>query len=169
MEKVIEARPVKQRQFETAGDLVAVRYCKDSGKLMSEACHCDPRGDRSEIGYFKKGTEPREYCTCHVCVDYCACGGVACESCPEQMRRPVALLRVSRSFPRQIKVLDAPYSYGGSAAKSGLDLSDNEPYYARMNGSKQNYGIGTDVTPFNHICPIHGRTDEFWRRRLSVS
>ena len=169
MDRVIEARPARRRQFETAGDLIAVRYCKDSGKLMSEACRYDPRGDRSEIGYFKKGTEPQEYCGCHVCVSYCSCGGVACESCPVQGCRTVALLRVARRFPRQIKVLDAPYTYGGPANKNKPGLTNNEPYYAINGDSKQNVGVGMDVSPFNRICPVHGGTDDFWRRRLQVS
>lgn len=169
MERIVEARPVRQRQFETAGELVAVRYCKDSGKLIGEACRYDPRGDRSEVGYFKRGTEPREYCGCHVCVDYCSCGGIACENCPAQQRSTVALLRIMRRFPRQIKVLDAPYTYGGPMDENRPDLLYNEPYYAISGGSKQNYGVGMDVVPFNRVCPVHGGADEFWRRRLQFS
>ena len=155
---------IEKRQFETADGVVAARYCKDSGQLLSECCLLDARGDRSEIGYFKKGTEPHASCCTHVAIDYCRCGGVATAHCPKEGCYKVALLRVARSFPRQIKVLDAPYSYGGSPLEKELDLSYNKPYYADNDKTKQNYGIGMDVTPFNHACPVHTK-DHFWQRR----
>jgi hypothetical protein len=77
----------------------------------------------------------------------------------------VALLRVFRSFPRQISVLDAPYTYGGPITKNKPKLSDNEPYYADCGKSSRNYGIGMGVIPFNRLCPVHGGSDDFWRRR----
>ena len=168
MQRAVEIRGIGRRQFETGGDLVAVRYCKDSGKLLGEACLFDPRGDRSEIGYFKKGTEPTAYCDCHVAVRYCDHGGVACENCPEEACHQTALLRVYRSFPRQVKVLDAPYTYGGRVATNERELSYNEPYYAANDETKQFYGIGMDVIPYNRICPAHTVREEFWRRRAAL-
>lgn len=165
MQKAIEIRGVKQRQFETSDNLIAVRYCRDSGKLMSDACRFDPRGDRSEVGYFKKGTEPTERCDCHVCISYCEHGGVACANCPAESCHTTALLRVSRQFPRQIKVLDAPYTYGGAVPNRERILSNNEPYYAVNYQTKQNFGIGMDVVPYNRICPVHTLPDPFWSRR----
>lgn len=165
MQKAIEIRGVKQRQFETSDNLIAVRYCRDSGKLMSDACRFDPRGDRSEVGYFKKGTEPTERCDCHVCISYCEHGGVACANCPAESCHTTALLRVSRQFPRQIKVLDAPYTYGGAVPNRERILNNNEPYYAVNYQTKQNFGIGMDVVPYNRICPVHTAEDPFWSRR----
>ena len=157
----------KEEKFNTPDNIVTVRYCKDSGQPMSEVCSLDPRGDRSEIGYFKKGTEPRGECRCHVLIDYCTCGGIATDACPVEQCHKTALLRVSRSFPRQIKVLDAPYSYGGAYVEKERKLSNNEPYYANKYEIKQNFGIGIDVVPYNHICPVH-KQDPFWRRRAGL-
>ena len=128
----------------------------------------DPRGDRSEIGYFKRGTEPTEFCDRHVTVRYCKHGGVACPDCPEEDCTLTALLRVQRVFPRQIKVLDAPYTYGGESVKRERKLTDNEPYYAANGESRQYYGIGMDVVPYNRTCPVHTQEDGFWRRRAAI-
>jgi len=168
MHEAVAVRGEREKHFRTPDGVVAVRFCKDSGKLLSEACHHDPRGDRSEIGYFKKGTEPTESCGCHVLIDYCAAGGVATEHCPTEGRHSIALLRVTRRFPRQIRVLDAPYSYGGICRINGRILSFNEPYYAEAGETKRYYGIGLDVTPYNRACPVHGE-DAFWEKRLNIA
>ncbi len=167
MQRAIDAVGISSPQFKTAEGIVTARYCKDSGCLMSDACYRDPRGDRAEIGYFKKGTEPHTACQCHTLIDYCDCGGVATENCPQEHCHKTALLRVSRNFPRQIKVLDAPYSYGGAYVEKERELSRNEPYYANKYETKQNFGIGLDVIPYNHVCPAHTE-DAFWRRRAGI-
>lgn len=165
MKKAVEVRGVRSGTFGTPRSVAAVRYCKDSGCLLSEACGYDPRGDRSEIGYFKKGTEPKAECTCHAVIDYCGENGVAAAGCPEETRRKVALLRVAREFPRQIYVADAAYTYGGIPPEKGRNITDNVPYYAQNDDSKHFYGIGIDETPYNRLCPGHTDTD-FWERRL---
>ena len=167
MQEATQIFGVSKRQFDTAENVVAARYCKDSGLLLGECCQLDPRGDRSEIGYFKKGTVPSEHCHTHVSIDYCAAGGIATPRCPLEGCKKVALLRVSRLFPRQIKVLDAPYSYGGAYLEKEQYLSYNEPYYSKNHETKQFYGIGLDVVPFNHTCPVH-TVDEFWHRRAGA-
>ena len=43
-------------KFPVADGIVTAKYCKDSGKLVSSACLCDPRGCRTEIGYFTEDT-----------------------------------------------------------------------------------------------------------------
>ncbi len=168
MGEAVAIRGIKQRQFETEGELVAVRYCKDSGKLPCEACYLDPRGDRLEVGYFKRGTEPTARCDCHVCVSYCAHNGVATADCPLDACHTVALIRVMRRFPRQIRVLDAPYTYGGVVTKRERELSNNEPYYAVNYQTKQNFGVGMDVIPYNHLCPGHDSETDFWQRRIGL-
>lgn len=168
MREAVTVRTVKKQHFDTSSNLVAVRYCKDSGKLPCAACYLDPRGDRMEIGYFKKGTEPTAQCDCHVCVSYCDHGGVATEECPSECCHQTALLRVMRRFPRQIKVLDAPYTYGGVCVKRERELSDNEPYYAVNYQTKQNFGVGIDVCPYNRPCPGHAEDQAFWDRRAEL-
>ncbi len=152
MFEVLEKRPPKKLLLETAPSVVAVRYCKDSGKLLSDACGHDPRGERSEIGYFKQGTVPTAHCTRHVLVSYCRGKGVACEDCPPENCYNTALLWIERHFPRQIRVLDAPYTYGGVCRRKGRELTNNEPYYANFYDSKQNFGIEMGLVPYNRMC-----------------
>ena len=167
MHEVIGVRMPQKKQFKTPSDVVVVRYCKDSGKLPSEACLLDPRGNRLEYGYFKKGTEPHERCSCHVCVEYCIHGGVAMEDCPTESRYQTALLRVKRSFPRRITVQDASYTYDGEAVETEQIFTYNEPYYAVKYDCKQNFGVEKDVSPYNRACPVH-TADEFWRKRATA-
>ncbi len=169
MSEIVARHPPAERHLRITGDLVAVRYCKDSGKLPCPACLLDPRGGRLEIGYFKKGTEPNETCDRHVEVRCCRHGGVASECCPEEECYTVGLLRVERSFPCRIHVLDAPYTYVGSPAIYEPNFNNNEPYYAENGKTGQFYGIGEGVLPFNRSCLYHRADPFFWRRYLCAS
>ncbi len=154
----------KGKSFENPDNLIAVRYCKDSGLLPCEACLHDPRGDRLEIGYFKRGTEPTRSCDRHVLIDYCAHGGIATDHCAPEMCYQTALLRITRRFPRSITVLDAPFTFEG-IWEEGRKLTKNEPYYAAKYDSEIHVGIGYDVIPYNRICQGHEEEDLFWKRR----
>ncbi len=167
MNEILDKQPPQKEFFSVPANVVAVRYCKDSGKLPGAACLLDPRGDRVEYGYFKKGTEPTEKCSCHVCVSYCAHGGVACENCPPEQCYTVGLIQVKRQFPREIYVEDAPYTYVGPVSGSGQNLTKNEPYYANLYDSNRFFGIRPDISPFNRVCPAHTQED-FWRRRADL-
>ena len=166
MEKAIELSPPQKLHFDLGGDLVAVRYCRDSGKLMSEACYHDPRGDRSQIGYFKKGTEPSEYCNCHVPVQYCRCGGIATEHCPGDCCSTVSLLRVTRRFPRPITVQDAAFVLDEDVIKKKLELTKNGADYIEKGKSNPDYGVSAQSNRYNRLCPYHTQSDAFWDRRL---
>lgn len=99
------------KTFETAAGVIEAEFCKDSGKLMTDACRLDLRGDRSEKGWFAYGTEPSEYCDVHVKVKYCNdYNRVASPNCTNT--REVGLVRIeTRSFPYEITVWDAQYAY----------------------------------------------------------
>jgi penicillin-binding protein 1A len=168
MQEILRVRPGKIQQFETPSEVVAVRYCRDSGMLPCEACMHDPRGERTVIGYFKKGTEPKERCNRHVCVRYCEHGGIASADCDAKGCRTVSLVRVQREFPRQIHVQDAPYTYVLDPLTIERNLNRNEPYYANIYNSNANYGIGIGETPFNHSCPVH-ESEDFWQRRTEIA
>lgn len=99
------------KTFETAAGVIEAEYCVDSGKLMTDACKLDLRGDRTETGWFTYGTEPSEYCDRHVKVEYCNdYNRVASPNCTNT--REVGLVRIEdRSFPYEINVWDAQYAY----------------------------------------------------------
>lgn len=105
--------PLKTFDDLCPADIVKVAYCKDSGKLIGDACRLDPRGDRSDVGYFTTATVPTEYCDCHVVVKYDkSTGGVAHEySNPEDLYDVALIAENKRSFPYQVNIEDAQYVY----------------------------------------------------------
>jgi len=101
------------KKFELAPGVIQVTYCKDSGLLCTDACALDPRGSRSEVGYFTRETAPKEYCETHVVVLRDTSKNlIASPNCNPENCVEVALIRVEdRSFPKQIYVEDAQYVY----------------------------------------------------------
>ncbi len=146
-----------RRRFLMDKDVVAVTYCKDSGCLLSPACYLDPRGARTETGYFVRGTEPHSYCHAHILVDYDAeNGGVACEFCdPGQIRR-VGLLNHRRSFPIEVTVTDAQYIYRAMPRDVSPSADPRKPYFAPLIRAGDYCGRSVSEQPFNHLCPLHG-------------
>lgn len=94
-------------------DIVEVTYCKDSGKLISEACRLDPRGSRAETGYFAAYNRPVEYCDRHVVFSYDTATGAYTNSdtASESIRR-IARVRVEgRDNVGKINVWDRAYVF----------------------------------------------------------
>lgn len=59
---------LEKKDFTMASGLVKKRICIYSGKIATDLCAHDPRGDATREEYFIKGTEPRDddVCTVHV-------------------------------------------------------------------------------------------------------
>ncbi|NSW89523.1 MAG: PBP1A family penicillin-binding protein [Firmicutes bacterium] len=57
--------------FPMPDNIVKKRICVYSGKLATDLCTQDPRGDASFEEYFIKGTEPSESCDVHVSAKVC--------------------------------------------------------------------------------------------------
>lgn len=51
---------------EEPNDIVRVSVCKDSGKLATDLCRQDPRGNRVYDELFTEETEPTSYCNAHI-------------------------------------------------------------------------------------------------------
>ena len=137
---------------------VARTVCKDSGKIMTEACRKDPRGYRGMVAYYAPGTEPTSFCTTHVLVDYDQKEkAIACEGCPKDDIVKIGLIDTSsRNFPIQIEVLDAMYSYRKMKDKTELSSNPNEPYYAKELGKLfSGYTNNGKEPQYNHACEKH--------------
>ena len=153
MHELVEERGSVKR-FSVPSTLVRATYCKDSGKLISEACTHDPRGDRSEVGWFVQGTEPTEFCDCHVLCEYDAeYGGVCHGNCPHDLRKQVALIRAERSFPIQIYVSDAQYVWGGDPTAIEPNTDPGQAYFAMQR--KGYFGISGATKQYNRSCAEH--------------
>jgi len=144
-------RSVTNKFPETEG-VITAKYCKDSGKLVSSACLCDPRGSRIETGYFTKETAPKEYCDTHRLVLYDTVNhGIACPDCPRESCRYVGLLNVSRSFPYDTVIADSQYTYQALSGGVPPCLDSCKPYFF-FNPGAASSGRSAVTFPFNRYC-----------------
>lgn len=142
--------------FDISSNIVQSEYCKDSGKLMTVACHSDARGDRAEVGYFVAGSEPTEFCDCHVMVSYDAVdGGIVVGDCPDENIKRVGLIVVERSFPRQIYVTDAQYVWRDIGTEIAPETSPSLPFFNNLLPEKTFCGISRGDVQYNRACKTH--------------
>ena len=145
-----------QKKFAESNNIKKVTYCQDSGKIATEACIMDPRGDRRETGYFVKGSEPKGRCQRHILVDYdkiTQC--VADPSCPSANITQVGLIRVERHFPIQVYVSDAQYVYRELPSDVLPGSSDNEPFFINTIKKGDYCGISYTDKQYNRSCAEH--------------
>ena len=95
-------------------NLAFLPYCMDSGKIYSEVCACDPRGDRMEYGYFYGDNIPKGECDRHV---------IAYKSDDGEIR--ISLIKLERGdIPAEIKIADEEFIY--------RNYSTEEETYSRV-------------------------------------
>ena len=152
MHSVVSQTGGKTR-FDVPSDVVQMSYCKDSGHLIDDACLFDPRGSRSEVGWFVKGNEPQGVCARHVLCYGDEEGGISHGFCPEDERERVGLVRAERHFPMQVLVQDAQYVYGGDPNSFAPNPNLEQAYFE---ADRTDFcGRSYTKTPFNHSCPRH--------------
>lgn len=136
--------------------LIEATFCKDSGLLITEACNKDPRGRRSETGYFTRETLPQKACDVHVLVPYCTVGhGVANERCPHSSITYVGLMNLDRVFPKDITITDAQYTWRQLPSNCApYTASSRYPFYYSMYESGT-YPGRTSSNPYNKACTSH--------------
>lgn len=157
----------KYLEFNVSGNLVQATFCKDSGLLMSEACSHDPRGNRAETGWFVKGTEPKEYCETHVMVDYDYVEkAIACEWCPPENIKQVALIKVDRKFPIQVAVVDAQYAYIELPFDVMPFSTKYRPYYYNLGNKEYYVGYTSGPVNYNRTCSAHFNKTE-WQKKVA--
>ncbi len=144
-------------KFAVGNNVMEYEYCADSGKLVTQACLHDPRGARTEKGYFVRGTEPVEYCDCHVPVAYdTAEGGVAFEDeCPKENVTYVGLIHVRRSFPTEVYVTDAQYVWRELGGEILPETSPGLPFFNNILKENEYCGISRGETQYNRFCQAH--------------
>lgn len=153
-EKYISADNIKK--FNTSENIIEVEYCKDSGLLLGDACKKDPRGERTETGYFVKGTEPKEKCKTHVLVRYdkseeC----IASNECKNEDTILVGLLNVTRIFPTQIYITDAQYTWRDIGKETLPETANGLPFFNNLLDKNEYAGISDVKKQFNSYCRKH--------------
>ena len=146
----------KNTSFSMPDRVVLREYCADSGGIPTEACHLDPRHNRVEYGYFVIGTEPAEYCDCHVLVDYdMENGGVSLGDCSFENTEKVGLICVNRSFPKQIYVTDAQYVWKQLDPQTMPETAPTLPFFQNMLKESEFVGISRGDEQYNRLCRVH--------------
>ncbi len=149
--------------------MVKVRVCLDSGKLATDACRADIRGDsRTESVLVYEEDRPTETCDKHVLLDYCTEGeGIATTYCKklaeagENELSSVSLVKMTQSQIDEIKKAD---DYGLTSKY----VSNKYIYLVNSAGEDGEFkGIFGDLdgsTPYV-ACKVH--TKEAWEEYAS--
>ena len=152
--------PKADKKFSTEG-LLYLPYCKDSGKLYTDTCRYDVRGDRLEYGYFTADNRPSEECNRHILVEFDTVSkGISLGNCPHGALARVALIDVpERSFPTEVYIIDAEFAYRIPPSDIALDGNgappDSYPYFYYSLPEGVYSGISNKRRQFNAACGEH--------------
>ena len=137
------------------GLLIEATYCLDSGKLITDACKCDPRGNRARKAYFSKDTLPTEACDVHVMVAYCNEGhGIAGANCPASAITYVGLLNFTRTFARDVVIPDSQYTWTQLPLGISPYMASDYPFYYSTYPDNKYPGRASG-SQYNRACPLH--------------
>lgn len=100
--------------FSTPGNLKDVQICMDCGKLATENCALDMRGNRVQTFRLVNGDAPTEYCNCHVLIDVCTESPIAGTNdyhlagpnCPAESVKRIAMVDRPREIVSGVYVAD---------------------------------------------------------------
>jgi len=101
----------ESEEFYISDNIISAKFCMDSGMQPCRECQNDMRGSRIAVGFFKKGTEPKEQCNLHkkATIDI-EDGFLADALTPSYRRRTVSLLEYQRNnIFDNITILDSNY------------------------------------------------------------
>ena len=165
--------------------MVEVTVCLDSGKLATDACSCDIRGDiRTQTVLVYEEDVPTELCDKHIALDYCISGnGVANEYCKKfasvgmslmeqkalviMTQAQVDELAAATGFKLDKKYLDERYVYLVDAYGNPTPfLGFIDPYAKKDEDAENNpeedpnLGMTQGRTENCVTCPLH--TQEAW-------
>ena len=137
MAKVHEGLPKKEFN-EMPADIVKKSICIYSGKLATDLCKHDPRGNATVYEYFIKGTEPRDDdpCTLHVEAQVCT------ESQDTQKRN----------------LLAGPYCPADKVV-SKVFIQRDPPYLPEKPNEKEPKDVVYEL-PAGEFCTVHGAPPE---------
>ena len=145
-----ERRHAEEQSFPMASGLVARTVCRDSGKMLTDGCHLDARGDRAATVWVPR-TEVLTPCDTHVCVWYDDEGGGVVyppRKGSEGKERRVSLVRTPpRAFPFEVVVTDAEYVWRDPLGTT--PLGGNTPFFSGALRAGVFIGKSHDGRPFN--------------------
>lgn len=97
-------------KFKEPINIFKQEFCFDSGKIPTNACERDPRGNRILLGYYRLGTLPKHNCHMHTLVDIDTTNGeIISGFVPFWKKRRISLLDYEREEINDIEVIDDEY------------------------------------------------------------
>ena len=173
--KVMEPihKGLKNVKLYDSGKLKAVTVCLDSGKLATDACKSDIRGDRTQTVSVYSEDRPSASCDKHVTLDYCVTGdGVATEYCKKFAGVDSAVSIVKKSL---LKLTQKDITEILKAKNDGLNemfLQDNYVYLVTEDGKDANFkgfknNINSGISSPYKVCTKH--TQASWNQHESNS
>lgn len=161
--KVMEPlhKGLKNVRLYNAGKMSSVTVCLDSGKLATDACKSDVRGNRTQTVAVYGEDRPSKRCDLHVTVDYCATGdAVANEYCKKiaSVNKSVSIVQKSlRKLTRQdiTEILKAK-----GHGLNDIFLQDNYVYLVTDDGQDANFkgfknNINSGISAPYKVCTKH--------------
>jgi len=86
MEQIHKQLDLPTKNFDVPSNVVMVPICQDSGKIATDLCYDDPRGNRVVETPFAAGTAPTEFCDLHGAVTIDTSTGMkATPYCPSDL------------------------------------------------------------------------------------
>lgn len=161
--KVIEPlhKGLKNVKLYSSSKMTSVTVCLDSGKLATDACKSDIRGDRTQQVMVYSADKPSGSCTKHVTLDFCTVGdGVANEYCKKFAEVDKSVSVVKKSL---LKLTKKEINEILKAEKHGLNsmfLQDNYVYLVTEDGKDASFkGFHNDInsgttSPYK-VCTKH--------------
>ncbi len=161
LEKVNNGEAELKTFDENCSNLVQAQYCIDSGMKPGPNCALDPRGSRTEIGWFSRDNMPKQTCTAHVAVRWDkSTGAVAGPRCPDESCVTISLVRENnRSFIEEynvdVAVTDADFIWRDVPAGYIYPESKIVPFFQNLLPEGTNAGKGIEARPTNSYCVEH--------------
>jgi len=168
--KVMEPlhKGLKNVKLYSSGKMTSVTVCLDSGKLATDACKSDIRGDRTQTVSVYSEDRPSGNCDKHVTLDYCVTGdGVATEYCTKFAATDSAVSIAKKSL---LKLTQKDITEILKAKNYGLNemfLQDNYVYLVTEDGKDANFkgfksNINSGISAPYKVCTKH--TQSSWNQ-----
>lgn len=117
-------------KFSTDG-LLYLPFCKDSGKLYTNTCALDVRGDRLAYGYFTDDNKPSGECDRHIKVKYDPeeMGVIDFSYIGDDFIYISLVKNDNRRFPTEVNIEDAQFVYRNMSGYSDISTNESRPYF----------------------------------------
>ena len=163
-------KELEYKSLYTTEKMTYVTVCLDSGKIATEACKNDIRGERTQQVLVYPEDRPSGSCTQHIEMDCCTTGdGVATEWCKHFAGVDATVKLAKKSL---LKLTEDQFNEIKKAMNHGLEAeysNDNYVYLTKNDGKDANFkGFRGEIknkvsTPYK-ACTVH--TEEKWEEYL---